>query len=415
MVNKSPKPLKDLIAPCFRCGLCRAVCPVFLELGREPAVARGKIQLVKAMLDGDIEPSANLAHLLSRCLTCGACQETCPGDVQVTEIILRARAELVPGQVLDIEQLEFPSLTRWTRYLQTGRGSAERPLPAILKLLAETHGQAIPRVPAESSSDCGAKQNKPVNPKMRVGFFPGCAQEIYPGVVRAVVNILEKNGIAALIPEGLACCGWPFLEAGDFSTARRLAQENIEVLKKQGLDAILTSCAGGGRMLKGDYREFLGLEGFGAPVYDMAEFLADVLSDRVEFSPLPLKAALLRHHGLGGAEDWHRRLLAEIPELKLVELEDLEARCAGSLFFWAVQPELFGKILDGKLEAIAKSGAQAVVTGSPLSMLQLEWGLKLRGMPQRVMHTAEVLAGAWGVGEASSLRAKPGASASKRA
>jgi Fe-S oxidoreductase len=249
---------------------------------------------------------------------------------------------------------------------------------------------------------------------MRVGFFPGCAQEIYPGVVRAVLNILEKNGIAAVIPEGLACCGWPFLEAGDFSTARRLAQENTEVLEKQDLDAILTSCATGARMLKCDYRELFGLEGFSVPVYDVAEFLADVLPDHVQFSALPLKVAFLSHHGLSGDEDWNRRLLAEIPKLKLVEMEDLEARCAGSLFFSVVHPKLFGKILDGKLEAISKTGAGAVVTGSPLSMLQLEWRLKFRGIPHKVMHTAEVLAGAWGVGETSSLGAKPGAAASKK-
>jgi glycolate oxidase iron-sulfur subunit len=414
MVKKRIKHLKDLIARCFRCGLCRAVCPVFLELEREPAVARGKVQLVKAMLDGDIEPSGNLAHLLSRCLSCGACQQTCPGDVQVTEIILRARAELVPGQVLDIQQEEFSSLTQWARYLKTAQSAAERPLPAILKLLVEIHGQALPRIPAESSSRRGDKQNKLANPKMRVGYFPGCADEIYPGVVRAVVNILEKNSIAAVIPEGLACCGWPFLEAGDFSTARRLTQQNIEVLQKQDLDAILTSCTAGVRMLKRDYRELFGLEGFRVSIYDIAEFLADVLPDRVDFSALPLKVTYLTSSGLSEDEDQHRKLLTEIPELELVELEEPEGRCAGSLFFWAVQRELSGKILHHKLEAIAKSGADVVITGSPLSMLQLEWGLKLRGMPHRIMHTAEVLAGAWGVGQVPSLGAKPGAAASKK-
>jgi len=377
-------------------------------------VARGKVQLVKAMLDGDIEPSANLAHLLSRCLTCGACQEACPGDVQVTEIILRARAELVSGQVLDIGQRDFPSLARWAQYLQTAQSSAQRPLSAILKLLDETHGQAMARVHGELLSDHGDRQNEPKNPRMRVAYFPGCAQEIYPVVVKAVVSILERNGIAAVIPEGLACCGWPFLEAGDFSTARRLAQQNIEILQKQGLDAILTGCAVGVRMLKRDCRELLGLEGFLVPIYDVAEFLTDVLPDHVDFSALPLKVAYLTSPGLNGDEDWHHKLLTQIPELELVELEVPEARWAGSLFFWAVQPELFGKILDGRLETIAKLGVDAVVTGNPLSMLQLEWGLKIRGIPHRIMHTAEVLAGAWGVGQASSLGAKPGAAASKK-
>ncbi len=75
MVREHLRSIHDLIDRCFRCGLCRAVCPVFLEVGQEPAVARGKVQLVGALLAGEMEPSDGMAHLLSRCLTCGLCEQ----------------------------------------------------------------------------------------------------------------------------------------------------------------------------------------------------------------------------------------------------------------------------------------------------------------------------------------------------
>jgi Fe-S oxidoreductase len=148
------KPLKDLVDRCFRCGLCRAVCPVFLQDGREPAVARAKLQLVGGLSGGDLPPGGRLATLLSRCLSCGACEAICPADVAVTEAVLRARGELVTamelgrpipaalkknapasGELSDADAAEA-LLTGWNRYLQVLRSRPERPLAALLGLIS---------------------------------------------------------------------------------------------------------------------------------------------------------------------------------------------------------------------------------------------------------------------------------------
>jgi glycolate oxidase iron-sulfur subunit len=366
-------------------------------------VARGKLQLVQARLTGDLQFSGNLAGLLSRCALCGACEAACPAEVPVTEIVLRAREKLLSSQIFagDAENSSIDSVSRWARYLQAARSSADRPLLAIMSLFNEIHGQPLPIAAAGSLSEKSEKQNEPMRPKMRVGYFPGCAQEINPRVSRAVVDILRTNGVAAFVPGGLSCCGWPFLEAGDFSTARKLARQNIGAFEGWKLDAIVTDCASGARVLRRYYQEILGLGGFEVPVYHIAEFLAKVLPAGRKFAPLPLKAALFSPIEIGGDEGWFTRLSSQVPELELVEVES-SGECFGeSLFFSVLHPEIFQRILKRKLEAIAETGCGIVITDSPICAMQLEWGIRLWKMPHRAMHTAQVLAGAWGVGDSS--------------
>jgi glycolate oxidase iron-sulfur subunit len=371
MVREHLKSIHDLIDRCFRCGLCRAVCPVFLEVGQEPAVARGKVQLVGALLAGEMEPSDGMAHLLSRCLTCGLCEQTCPADVPVTEIVLSARNELVSAQDLIRagKTAPFPAVSRWARYLRKMGSSPEQPLTAILGLLSQIHGGIWPRSWPHISSKKMLGKIEPSQVALRVGYFPGCAQFVYPRITRAVMDVLEANDVMAIVPEGLVCCGWPFMEAGDFSAAGKLVQANIKAFEGHDIDAIVVSCAAGNQVLKRYYAELLGLKGFSAPVYDIAGFLLDVLPGPLKASPLP-------------------------------------KNCGGSLFFSAVHPELSRTILDRRLQAVARVDCDAVITDSPACMMQLEWALESRGMSQKVMHLAEVLVEAFGVGRSLSAETK---------
>jgi Fe-S oxidoreductase len=378
-------------------------------------VARGKVQLVQALLDGDLQPSDNLAHLISRCLLCGACQEACPGDVEVTEIILRARAELVRSLSLEgaEEASPIPSVSRWRRYLGAMRSSPGNPLPAILNLLSKVDGRGLPVVsPKPLSSQ--AEMAKGPKARMRVGYLPGCAQSIYPHVGKAVLEVLEKNRIQAIFPEEPLCCGAPFLEAGDFDAARKLAQANISAFAEEDVEAIVVSCSAGLRALQRDYENLLGLQGFGVPVYDIGEFLGRIFSTHKKFSPLPVKVTYMNARGSEERGNWDRKILAEIPELELVEMEKSEGRCGESLFFSALHPELFRKMMDKRLEAVAETGATVVITNSPICMWQLEGALQDRGGPVKVMHTAEVMAAAYEGGRAPAAEAQPGVAQRKK-
>ena len=87
--------LREEIATCMRCGNCQAVCPVYRQVRREPAVARGKVALAAALLSGELEPDAEVARQLDLCLSCNACTDACPSGVRVDDVILAARAEVV--------------------------------------------------------------------------------------------------------------------------------------------------------------------------------------------------------------------------------------------------------------------------------------------------------------------------------
>ncbi|MFC1683066.1 (Fe-S)-binding protein [Candidatus Zixiibacteriota bacterium] len=408
MANTYPEPLKSLIDKCFRCGLCRAVCPVFSQVGREPAVARGKLQVVKAMLAEGGEPPEAAMYFLSRCMTCGLCQQICPADVQVRDAIIRARAELIRSlDAVPKEQSDrFPALDRWRRYLAVIRSAPHDPLPAILVLLSEVRGRETPPMPDVLASDEPPRVGELSDAAMRVGYFPGCEVTIIPGITGTVVRILEKGRVQVHLPGGTRCCGALFLEAGDLDAARQLGRENIAAFKGQNIEAIVVAEAGCARTLRRDYREILGLDEFSVPVYHISEFLADVLSGPMDFAPLPRRAFYLPSRAPGEAGDWSPQLLGRIPELELVDGAELDVCCGDSLFFSVLHPELFDRILEAKLAEVEDSGCNMIITDSSLCRMQIEWALNGRALNLEARHIAEVLAMSLGIGPNSS-RALP--------
>ena len=448
------KPLKDLVDRCFRCGLCRAVCPVFLQDGREPAVARAKLQLIAALSEGRVEPGGRLATLLSRCLSCGACEAICPADVAVTEAVLRARGELVtvlkldrPGGQpsfdarIDIARFEgngrsdrstggqsstersddTPTeivLSRWSRYLQVLRFRPERPLAAVLELLsgrpaggsAEETGQTAAAERSNAAQDAGAADESPTNreadaadlpriigpaeARRKVAYFPGCADLLWPRLWESTFELFRRAGIRVVVPPGSYCCGFPFLEAGDLGPARQLANENIRAFEKLGVEAIVTGCSTGARMLGRYAGEILGLTGFPVPVHELGEFLVQ-LARGGEFpepnTPVEARIAYLPPRGLGRSSDGAMELLGRVDQLEPVLLED-DLGCGESLFFAALHPQRHEQIITRTVEAALDRGCRAVVAHSPLTMLLLDRYLESHGIDLRVVHLAEILA-----------------------
>jgi Fe-S oxidoreductase len=253
-----------------------------------------------------------------------------------------------------------------------------------------------------SSVEKTGRRVEPRDAVMRVGYFPGCAESLCPQVARATLEVLREYRIAAVIPKGLVCCGAPFLEAGDFATARKLARKNTKALEELGLEAIVTSCTSGARVLRRYYKELLGISGLPAPVFHLAEFLTDALPEAREFLPVHLKACYLPSLGLDSMGECVVQLLARIPGLELLQPETSPSCCGESLFFPAIHPGLFRKMLRRQAGDIAACGCHVVVTDSSFSMIQLQRSLEDHKEPIRVMHVAEVLAQALGGRQSSS-------------
>jgi len=434
------KPLKNLVDRCFRCGLCRAVCPVFLQDGREPAVARAKLQLIAALSGGQVQPGGRLATLLSRCLSCGACESICPADVAVTEAVLRARGELVrdlkldrsdgrpahdalansataSGELSDADAAEAV-LAGWSRYLQVLRSSPERPLAAVLGLIsgrtaedsAKESGGAVVSDTSDATPNAGTVDESradheadadglpraigPAEARRKVAYFPGCADLLWPRLWESTFELFRRAGIRAVVPPGSYCCGYPFLEAGDLGPARQLANENIRTFEKLEVEAIVTGCSAGARMLGRYAGEILGLTGFPVPVLELGEFLVhlDREGQLPQFdTPVSARIAYLPPRGLGRSPDGAMEVLNRVPQLEPVFLED-DQGCGGSLFFAALHSQRHDQIMGRTVEAALDRGCRAVAAHSPLTMFLLDRYLESHGIDLRVVHLAEILA-----------------------
>ncbi len=315
----------DLAARCRSCGTCRSVCPVFAEVGLEGSVARGKVALIRSVLEGDLELSEVFEDRILLCLNCKSCVEGCPNSVKVDDLILAARADLVgSGRLPFIRRLVFRYLLKRGRLLPPfgrlasfGQRWFLRGLPqdSALRLLLPLAGvdenrvfpefaprsfmsmvsvetEAVGSAPSSSEggargtydagvaglerggpADTGSAGVRDENPEIakrreiaraakRVAYFVGCATNLlYPETGRATVDALARSGVDVVVPRGQTCCGTPVFNSGDFETARAMARRNIRLLRATGADAVVTGCGSCGLTLKREYEQMLGLDG----------------------------------------------------------------------------------------------------------------------------------------------------------
>ncbi len=285
--------LDDLLVRCMRCGMCQAVCPIYIETRRETMVARGKLALLEALAMVMLDDAKGVKERLDTCLLCGSCQAACPSGVRVLDIFLEARAIL--GAYLGLPPLKkavirlllgrpwlmdrLVPLAAWGQRLVCRPARRSVALgPASGK--DETRGEApagVPPVtgsvgesgPAALRSSCALLtspllQGRCVAPLARVpfrremgsiaepagtagitvAFFFGCMVDaMYPRVGHAVLDILRRYGVGIEMPEGQVCCGIPALASGDRQAFDRLVELNARVFENLTFDYLVTACA----------------------------------------------------------------------------------------------------------------------------------------------------------------------------
>jgi glycolate oxidase iron-sulfur subunit len=402
------------IQRCLKCGLCKSACPVYAEMLDESATARGRIAIAEALREGGLSLSALVSDRLSKCLNCKACMEVCPSGIKVDEIVLAARAEIFrKGRFPFLKKLIFRNLLKRGRLLPpVGRAVAfiERkilrnlppssPYRVLLPLVKLDRDRRLPIFAERAFAEELPEVISPKAPaRMRVGFFTGCATDlIYTGVGRAVVRALVGEGIEVVVPRDQGCCGVPVYTAGDRETGQGLARRNVEAFAKHKVDAIVTACASCGLALKRDYEGMLGLghEPLGAKVYDFAEFLAK--HSKLKYAATGQAAAKVTYHypchlNRGqGIKEAPRKLLGALPNVDFVEMEQADRCCGGAGTFSLSHYDLAKAIGTRKANSIAASGAEVVATSCPSCMMQLADMLGRNGLPQRVVHLAELAA-----------------------
>lgn len=386
---------------CFRCGLCREVCPAFRALGEERFSPRGRLALLSETLSGRDYGRA-FAETLDYCLACRACAARCPSGVAGDVLLLAARASsLCRGGLPFFKswayRLALPS-PRALGILTTLLYFAQKTktLPAILMFLGLPPRLALPRLHARPFAGRAAGKTFSTQKLRRgtVAYFVGCGNNyLYPNAARGVVNLLTKAGYDVVIPQRLVCCGMPALAAGDASLARRLALTNVRALA--AAETVVVDCGSCGTALAEYYDTLLNIPGahdLKLKVKDFTELVpAEVITRGGEgASKIAYHDSCHLARGFGIREA-PRALLAARGKLIEIEPPGAVTCCGGAGTYGLTHPEVFRKIGGERAEAIRASGAEVVAAGCPACVFYLNEALRRLGTNVRAKHTAEIL------------------------
>src|SRR5437773_372498 len=312
---------------------------------------------------------------VNQCVHCGLCLASCPTFAE-----LGTEMDSPRGRIFLIKSLAG-TLGAWEALLPPLPSRAERaPLP--------------PLIPAEGPR------------RARVALLTGCVQAVVFGAHnRATARVLAKNGCDVVVPEGQGCCGALNAHGGDHARALALARRTIDAFEASQAEAVIVNTSGCGAHMKA-YGRLLGADPayavratrFAASVLDLAEFLARAPL-RGPLSPVPLTVTYHDPcHVVHGQKLKHepRRLLAQIPGLRVVDLTESDWCCGSAGIYNLTEPEMATRLLHRKVNHILATGAEAVVTANPGCILQIQAGLTAHRSGVRVLHLVELLDRAYG-------------------
>jgi glycolate oxidase iron-sulfur subunit len=406
---------RELISDCVHCGFCLPSCPTYQLWGEEMDSPRGRIYLMKQVVEGAPLDATMMGHF-DNCLGCMSCVTSCPSGVQYDALIESTRAQLEhqverPKADKALRALIF-SLFPYPRRLAVLRG----PLRAYQRtglLRAVRRTKLLDRLPPTLAAmegllpPLGPMEKVPeltpaVGPqRARVGLLLGCVQRaFFPGVNAATARVLAAEGCEVVAPRGQECCGALSLHVGREDEALRRARRLIATFESQAVDAIVINAAGCGSSMK-DYARLLADDPawasraatFSAKCRDVSELL-DGLGPVAERHPLPVVAAYHDACHLGHAQQVRRQpraLLAGIPELDVREIADADICCGSAGVYNLLKPAPARELGDRKAANVLATGAELLITANPGCLMQVDSALRRQGTSIALAHTVEVL------------------------
>jgi glycolate oxidase iron-sulfur subunit len=429
--------LKDLdysvLQQCMHCGLCLPTCPTYLETRVERHSPRGRISLMRAVADGELEITRTFADEMAYCLGCLACTTACPAGVDYGTLFESARAEAERSGVsasparslVRLVSLRFLLFRPWAlrlagRLLWLYRACGLQALlrgsgffSLLPRRIGELERQAIPIRRRFSDVLIAAVERPPGEARHRVVLLTGCIQDIaFSDVNRATADVLLANGCEVTTPRAQSCCGSLHVHNGDLETAASLARRQLDAIDPGRFDAIISNSAGCGSHLK-RYHHLLA----GDPVYveraaawshktrDIFEWLVEI-GFRKPAAPAPVgdpspvtyhEACHLCHGQKITSQP--REVLRSLPGFELRECPE-SAMCCGSAGVYSLtQPKTATWLRDRKVANIRSTGANVVATANPGCQLQIQQGFRAaggdaRGQP-RIVHPVVLLAEAY--------------------
>lgn len=426
-MSQTPPPLPhlqlrmDQLKACIHCGICLPACPTYRVTGAETESPRGRLYLMKKMLEGALSQEAVAPHL-SQCLACHGCETACPSGVEYGSILLAAREDLAQRDrtrgrrfkrfILEKVLPRHDWLVMLGRLLRFYQRSGMRTLVRRWNLLRRFPALArqealLPEIPPHRELPTGVVFGNLTGEP--VSLPVGCVMDVFYNPVHwDTLEVLVANGYRVTIPPSL-CCGALAHHAGETDITRALARENINRILGDHPRWIVVNSAGCGstlkeygRLLAADTPYALRAEEFSAKIVDIMELLAQ--KPLTPFKNYGIYEKVAYHAACHLVHVQKIRsapldVLSGIPGVELVPLEGAEMCCGSAGVYNLEHPELSADILNAKMIDIRKAceeqGVTMLVTGNPGCHLQLEKGVRDSGLPIKTCHPVSLLAQAY--------------------
>jgi glycolate oxidase iron-sulfur subunit len=395
---------ESIVRKCVHCGFCTATCPTYVLLGDELDSPRGRIYLMKEMLEKNRPADAETVKHIDRCLSCLACMTTCPSGVNYMHLVDHARHHIARtyrrplADRLLRAQLAFtlPHPARFRVALRAGSLGKmfARFLPSRLRTMLDLAPARVPPASPVDRPQVFAAKGKRV---VRVALLNGCAQQVIaPQINEATIRLLTRHGCEVVVARGAGCCGALTHHMGQ--DADGFAKANIDAWiaerDRAGLDAVVINASGCGTTVK-DYGFMLRSDpAYAAKAAAISAMTKDITELMTEIGLMPsviTTGQRVAYHSSCSLQ--HGQKVTRQPKALLsqagfaaVDVPEAHLCCGSAGTYNLLQPEIAMRLRDRKVSNIAKVAPQIIAAGNIGCMTQISSGTQTP-----VVHTAELL------------------------
>lgn len=394
----------EILRSCVHCGFCTATCPTYQVLGDELDSPRGRIYLIKDMLENDRPADARTVKHIDRCLSCLACMTTCPSGVHYMHLVDHARAHIEKTYKRPI----FERVLRWTL-------AKILPYPGRFRLallgakIGRPFGRFLPDPRLRAMLEMAPRQIPPVSRnddpqvfpatgtrKMRIALMTGCAQRaLNTDINDATIRLLRRLGAEVVIADGMGCCGALTHHMGKETESHKAAARNIAAWMRHdrdsGLDAIVINTSGCGTTVK-DYGHMFRNDPLAADAARVSDLAMDVSEVLMKLGmPEARMGHRVAYHAACSLQ--HGQQIKTFPKdllrragFEVVEPADSHLCCGSAGTYNLMQPEISGQLKDRKIKTLEAKQPEIIAAGNIGCMMQIGSGTTVP-----IVHTVELL------------------------
>ena len=409
--DKDNKSSEKILRKCVHCGMCNATCPTYNLLGDELDGPRGRIYLIKDMIENNKPANKEIVKHIDRCLSCYSCMTTCPSGVNYMHLIDHGRMHIEKtfrrpfgdrfirnflSQIMPYP-LRFRIVGMLTLVIKPINFVFPKKLKEMIKLMPRNFPKKeLPKM----TRYLAEKRKKPV---ARVALLTGCVQQVIsPQINEATIRLLNRHGIEVVVPKGIGCCGSLNHHLGKSDLAKETFKKNILIWYdeyiKNGLDAIISNTSGCGTTLKDYGFIFRSNDDFKKKAKKISELTKDIteyLDENVKLNFIRSKkngkAYKVAYHSACSMQ--HGQKIHDVPKNliaktgnKVLDIPDGHLCCGSAGTYNLLQVDIAKKLLKNKISNIDKINPEFIATGNIGCITQISNGTKIP-----ILHTAEVI------------------------